>query len=1028
MLKESRGVTGCALHVLSPSKRELELAYLSGLRLPADGFRSIPAGTYPHSSELEKEGYQALGPRDERIRHLLGKAPGIAGVILFHLTPNHHPPSVLWLFTSKQPAESDFTAEELSTLRNAFTLALDALWDEGEREKGGEGEPHILKMLGDISTSSETQEILKIAAELMRDLLGGKSYIIIRKTSKTGGFTITETAGYRRGVLTGRTIPPNLIHALRSTSPSISEVSPAVLQRMGVQTSGERWINISFPLHKANILIGGVSKSMPSYILEKKADPIQRLVEQSLELARKRGYERDYIDKVRMISEMAQELLEESSLDSLIKKIFDTLSRVVYFPRGAFYLYDREANRLKMVAHKNIPAEMIPFKEETALLRHHGFIKETLMPILSGDTRKDPRLNYMEGMDYPISILCVPIVFRGKYMGDITLSSKEADFFTEEDLHLASIFSNIAAFVIENFTLREEARKEALRREIAERISSTIVREFELPRVISLALQEIKELFSLPVAAHLRYAGDSFSVREFVEEFKFFSKRSHFPRSEILKISDRGTRPVILREEEIERTPFSPVLEHGVTSLLLLPVHEDDALFGILLLGSSEPGVFSSENISWLNYISTQISIAAKKANLLNRLEETVRTLEETRDQMVQTEKFRALGQLASGVAHDFNNTLASIIGRAEILLEKLSRKDLSSKEIRESLELILKSASDGAQTVRRLQSYTRQIRREDLRPVDVNAIAEDVRQITLPQWKGEAEKSGIHYDFKIETGEVLPVMGNVSEIREAVVNLVLNALDAMPGGGELTITTGMDRGKVFISVKDSGKGIPPDIRDRIFEPFFTTKDTGTGLGLAVVKGIVDRMGGEIEFTSWEGTGTIFTLLFPPADEAKLALAKHEEETAKELEKTEIPPSVAKILVIDDQPEVLEVIVEQLKMLGYDATGLTDPAAALEECEKSEYTLIISDIGMPGISGWKFLELLREKGVKTPVVLISGWANGVSMDEVQSRGASGIISKPFRPADLKGEIERVLSRAGKPPEGRDDLGKRIGGT
>ena len=229
------------------------------------------------------------------------------------------------------------------------------------------------------------------------------------------------------------------------------------------------------------------------------------------------------------------------------------------------------------------------------------------------------------------------------------------------------------------------------------------------------------------------------------------------------------------------------------------------------------------------------------------------------REQFSQMEKLSALGEFASGVAHDFNNTLAGILGRAQLL-----QRTTDPEKIKRGLEIIIKGAEDGANTVKRIQDFARQRRDRDFQPVSVEQILLDVSEITKPRWKDRAEAENVHINLKLQVRSRSQVMGDESELREVLVNMVFNAIDAMPGGGLLTLGVEDVDDSVVISVADTGTGMNPEIRSRIFDPFFTTKGkTGMGLGLAVSFGIIRRHEGTIDVASELERGTTFRISLP---------------------------------------------------------------------------------------------------------------------------------------------------------------------
>jgi PAS domain S-box-containing protein len=230
-------------------------------------------------------------------------------------------------------------------------------------------------------------------------------------------------------------------------------------------------------------------------------------------------------------------------------------------------------------------------------------------------------------------------------------------------------------------------------------------------------------------------------------------------------------------------------------------------------------------------------------------------------EQWVETEKLRALGEMASGVAHDFNNALAVILGNTQLVLYTL--KD---GEVRGTLQTIEKVAKDAAQTVRRLQEFTRKDIHQELFPLDINTIVKDAIQITRPIWKDELQGKGIHIDMRSDCEDVPPVKGNASELREVITNMIFNAIEAMPEGGKIEIRTFKRKENVTIQIADTGIGMPEQVKNKAFEPFFTTKPfSNTGLGLSMSYGIIKRLGGEIGFETVVGRGTTFDISLPAA-------------------------------------------------------------------------------------------------------------------------------------------------------------------
>lgn len=229
------------------------------------------------------------------------------------------------------------------------------------------------------------------------------------------------------------------------------------------------------------------------------------------------------------------------------------------------------------------------------------------------------------------------------------------------------------------------------------------------------------------------------------------------------------------------------------------------------------------------------------------------------RAQFAEVQNMALLGELASGVAHDFNNTLAGILGRAQLLLDTNDQEKIET-----GLNIIIKTAKDGARTVRRIQDFARQRRNHDFQLINVRQLLSDVAEITRPRWQDRAEAENIHINLQTTCVDELLICGDESELREVLVNLVFNALDAMPAGGELLLFAQLRATEIEISVSDTGTGMTDDIRERCFDPFFSTKEhLGMGLGLSVSAEIINRHEGTLNVQSEIGLGSTFKISLP---------------------------------------------------------------------------------------------------------------------------------------------------------------------
>ena len=362
---------------------------------------------------------------------------------------------------------------------------------------------------------------------------------------------------------------------------------------------------------------------------------------------------------------------------------------------------------------------------------------------------------------------------------------------------------------------------------------------------------------------------------------------------------------------------------------------------------------------------------------------------------LLQSEKLKSLEALAGGVAHNFNNILAAILGRAELLMMDIQTPpDIKERrkgilDLRKSLEVIEGAALEGAHTVRRIQDFSRK-RTDDknLEPVNLQEVIDSSLEFTKARWMDEAQSKDIKITIEKKFSQLPPIAGNVSELIELFTNLINNAIDAMTQGGEISIESFTANGQVSITLKDTGIGIPEAIRDRIFDPFFTTKGVqSTGLGLSAAYGIIKRHAGTIVAEGLQGAGTAFTITFPVCE--------------KEIEEQYMEPKVKKcekvrILVIEDEEDIRELITDILEMNGLEVEGASSGSQGITLFKKKQFDLVFTDLGMPGMSGWQVAKEIKTIDNKTPVALITGWQIPLKNAEMKEKGVDLYINKPFK--------------------------------
>jgi len=389
---------------------------------------------------------------------------------------------------------------------------------------------------------------------------------------------------------------------------------------------------------------------------------------------------------------------------------------------------------------------------------------------------------------------------------------------------------------------------------------------------------------------------------------------------------------------------------------------------------------------------------------------------ERLRTQLAQSEKIRALGEMAGGVAHDFNNFLTVISGNTQLMLSQMDGD--RDQEFRESLESVQRAAADAAETVRRIQEFTRVRTARSFTIVNIKSVLLNSIDIARPRWRDEAEARGVKIEIEARLVSIPPVLANESELAEVFTNLIINAADVLRDGGRITVTTDTEPGGdwVRVVVADNGKGMDEEVKKRVFEPFFSTKGvSGSGLGLSVAYGIINRHRGDITVESNEDEGTRFIVRLPVATMNDLTGAG-EFSRAVELAETAENESGSlrqgKVLIVDDEPLVRKLLGDILLRMeqhyetaedGEQALVLFD--AAIEAREP--FDLVMTDLGMPGISGWDVADAIKQRSPETPVVLITGWGDQLDSQKIKDCMVDSVIAKPFK----AGDIRRVLMKA-----------------
>jgi len=574
-------------------------------------------------------------------------------------------------------------------------------------------------------------------------------------------------------------------------------------------------------------------------------------------------------------------------------------------------------------------------------------------PILVDDVKNDERFDHSRKTHLPIgSLICFPLVMQEQVLGVINLSNSQPHTFSNNDMRAITIFSAFVTSILNNAISYIEMK------ESEEKFRAI----FEGSRDAILIIDPISRKI--------------IDCNKQTENWIGYSKKELLHMNHILEIlppdydnwTIQHVNKVIrkARKERISEIPF---------------LRKD----GNARLGETK--------ITTIRY---------QGRSLIQLCIRDITERKEMEEKLFQTEKLSALGELSGGVAHDFNNVLAAILGRVQLLNKSLcglptKERSGSMANLKRGLEIIEKATLDGEEILRRLQGFYR-VRRDDknFSQTNLNKVVNHALEFTRVKWKDEAELKGIKYKIQKELSPLPYISGCSSELREVMINLINNALDAMPKGGKIKIETLLEDNYIKIMLQDNGIGISKAIKNKIFDPFFTTKGhQSSGLGLSVSYGIIKRHKGEIMIDSMEGQGTTFAIKIP-------LLKKEEKQKKKEKSKTKsIDSKNANILVIEDEDEVRSVLFDILTSHGHKVSTVSQGNKGIELFKKNNFDMVFTDLGMPGISGWQVAQEIKRIDPRVPVAVITGWQIQMEESMVKERGVDIIVNKPFR-------IEQVL--------------------
>jgi nitrogen-specific signal transduction histidine kinase/CheY-like chemotaxis protein len=390
---------------------------------------------------------------------------------------------------------------------------------------------------------------------------------------------------------------------------------------------------------------------------------------------------------------------------------------------------------------------------------------------------------------------------------------------------------------------------------------------------------------------------------------------------------------------------------------------------------------------------------------LRDEMRETHQRLRTLQKKLLRSERLKALGEIASGVAHDFNNALGIILGRSQMLREKLTEPGM-----RKDLILIERAAQDVAMSVRRILDFFRPESKGKFAPHFLDNLIQECLEVTKVRWKEEAHLRGIRYEITTQVPRGQRIWGNDNEMCEVFNNLIFNALDAMPDGGSLDVRAELEDETVVLTFADTGAGMTPEILGQVYDPFFTTKnEKGTGLGLSLVRGIILRHHGEMDVDSVPDKGTTFRIRLPLYEGEEEIAQPVPVEISMAVDGDATASSSLRVLIVEDEPEILALMAEILDKHGYDTVTASNGAEAMRVLGGNEFHVVIADLGMPEMTGWEVIAEARRMLPHARYIITTGWGDSFVDVDLKARGVDHVLPKPVEVQSLVDLMEHIRS-------------------
>ncbi len=710
------------------------------------------------------------------------------------------------------------------------------------------------------------------------------------------------------------------------------------------------------------------------------------------------------------LAEIGRLLSQSLDFDAVVSRIVDSVRKLLGVKAALLFTYEPETGNLVALAGSgDVAARLEPpavFAKGTNVV---GFAVQERRPIFSADAIADPRFptgpdaHALLAASSDRTILGLPLLIGDRIIGALSLRDATGRVFTAEDVLVAQAFADQAALALANAQLYDEAERRRREAEELARAARGLSESLDVADVAARIVASVRDALRVRSAGFRLLQPDGTLMALGSREASVghaepghispsgygISGRVIATGSPFQSPDELADASILLADEVRQR-----VLASGARAYLGVPLRARGSVIGALTVGDTAGRVFTSAEVDLLQAFADQAALVLENAQLFERVQRAYDELSRAHRQLVRGETLRAVGELAAGAAHHLNNLLAVILGRIQITLRRSQMP-----EIQRDLRPAEQAALDGAEVVKRLSRFSRGHPEPTIAPVDLNELVEDVVELTRPRWQNELAARGVRVETILELGSAPMVAADPPSIREVLVNLILNAVDALPSGGGIAIKTWATAEGVHCSVRDDGIGMSPEVRRRVLEPFFTTKGVkSTGLGLSVNYGIIQRHGGELTIDTEEGAGTTVTFRLPVAKRTRRPSAPAPAGAVSPMH----------VLLIDDEADVRAVIADMIAEDGHRVTQASGGPEGLGVLAgDGRVDLVLTDLGMLGMNGWEVARAVKASYPTTVVGLVTGWDEGSGPKAMEPSHVDFILRKPTTQATLRDVIAQA---------------------